>query len=364
MTTSTTPRGDTGRRAPGTAGGASASARSGGTEHLLTVDVEEYFHVSAFEDVVDREEWDSYPSLVDEHVDELLELFAAHGAEATFFVLGWVAERHPGVVRRIHDAGHDVASHGWSHRKVHELDIGEFRREVSRSREVLEEITGQEVVGFRAPSFSIAPGMEDALDVLLEEGYRYDSSLYPIRRPGYGYPGVPPKPHRIVRSAGAVLELPPATTSWGGFRIPAGGGAYFRHLPYGLCRRAFAERTEEGEAGVFYVHPWELDPDQPRVDAPWLSRLRHYRGLERTRDRLERLLSEFRFTSIRSWCGSSRDRREDVEEIDLAPGRRRADRERDAPRWIPERPAAGDIAAEPPSAEDREETIPKSRSSS
>lgn len=325
------------------------SAAAGGTEHILTVDVEEYFQVSAFEDVVDRDEWDSYPSLLEEHVGELLELLDRHEARATFFVLGWAADRHPDVVRRIHEAGHDVASHGWSHRKVQDLDDRELHRELSRSRELLEDITGQDVVGFRAPSFSIGPGMEDALDVLLQEGYRYDSSLYPIRRPGYGYPGVPPEPHRIARAAGTVTELPPATASLAGLRIPAGGGAYFRHFPYGVCRRAFEQCSEAGVPGVFYLHPWELDPDQPRLDAPWLTRVRHYRGLEKTRPRLERLLSEFPFTSIRRWYGAGREPGEEARDSGAGADGGRSDgggQPGGETRWIPEKPAESELLAE------------------
>lgn len=265
---------------------------------IFTVDVEEYFQVSAFDKLVDRAQWGSYASRVERSVDLLLDLMARHRAIGTFFTLGWIAERYPRVVRRIAAGGHEIASHSWWHRRVTQLAAPEFREELRTSKAILESITGQPVLGFRAPSFSIVPGGEWAFDALLEEGYRYDSSLFPIRRPDYGYPGAPPEPHLIERRAGVLLELPLATTVWAGIRLPAAGGAYLRQLPYGLTRRAFREYQARGTSGVFYVHPWELDPGQPRLGVPWLTRLRHYRGLRGMQARIERLLDEFPFTSV------------------------------------------------------------------
>ena len=266
--------------------------------HLFTVDVEEYFQVSAFDRLVDRAAWGSYASRLDRGVDILLDLLARYRAAGTFFTLGWVADKHPAVVRRIAAAGHEIASHSWWHRRVTTLTPAEFREEVRSSKAILEAVSGQAVLGYRAPSFSIVPGGEWAFDVLLEEGYRYDSSLFPIRRPGYGYPAAPPVPHLIERPAGALLELPLATTTWAGLRLPAAGGAYLRQLPFALTRRAFREHHERGDAAMFYIHPWELDPGQPRLPVSWLTRLRHYRGLEKTRHRIARLLDEFPFTSV------------------------------------------------------------------
>ena len=274
---------------------ATAGAR---VEHLFTVDLEEYFQVSAFEGIAPRDRWDSFPSRVEGNVDRLLELLSRHDAAATFFTLGWIADRLPALVRRVADAGHEIASHGWWHRRVTSLTREEFRSEVRDSRRILEDVSGREVVGYRAPSFSIVPGTEWAFDVLVEEGYRYDSSLFPIRRPGYGYPGADPRPHRIERPGGALLELPPATTRWLGLRLPAAGGGWFRQLPFALTRRAFREHDEAGIPAVFYVHPWEVDPGQPRLQASVLTRVRHYRALDRTMPRLDRLFDEFRFTSI------------------------------------------------------------------
>ncbi len=266
--------------------------------HLFTVDVEEHFQVTVFDKVVKRVQWDSLPSRVEQNVDTLLQLLERHGMYGTFFTLGWIADRHPRLVRRIAEAGHEIASHGWWHRRVPSLGREELRTELRDSKAILEDVCGQEVVGFRAPSFSIVPGMEWALDVLLEEGYRYDSSLFPIRRRGYGYPKTKPVPHLIQRESGTLIELPMATTQVAGIRLPAAGGAYLRILPFSLIRRALDEHRRDGESAVFYVHPWEVDPEQPPMSVSPIARLRHYWGLERTLSRLERLLSEFRFTSV------------------------------------------------------------------
>lgn len=268
--------------------------------HHFTVDVEEYFQVSAFEGVVARSEWGAYPSRVEGSLRRILELMASAGARGTFFVLGWLAERRPDLVRAIAGAGHEVASHGWDHRRVTDLSIEEFRDSVRRSKRLLEEITGRPVLGFRAPSFSIVPGREWALDVLLEEGYRYDSSLFPVRRPGgtYGYPDGEPDPHWIQRPGGRIAEAPPATLAIGGLRLPAGGGAYFRLFPYSLIRSALHAARRRDASGTFYIHPWELDPAQPRMPVGWPTRVRHYGGLSRTAGRLRRLLQEFKFVPI------------------------------------------------------------------
>jgi len=268
------------------------------TEHIFTVDVEEYFQVAAFDRVLRREDWDSQPSRLEHSVGILLELLARHQAYATFFTLGWVAERHPFLMRRIADAGHEIASHGHLHRRVNMLTPDEFRNDLRVSKAILEEHSGAPVWGFRAPNFSITPGTEWAFDILIEEGFRYDSSLFPINRPGYGNPKAPPVPHLIHRPAGTLTELPLATTQWRGMRFPAAGGAYLRHLPFGLIQRAFREHDAGGIPAMFYIHPWELDPDQPRLDVPWHTHVRHYGGLRKTQPLLERLLGEFRFRSV------------------------------------------------------------------
>lgn len=269
--------------------------------HIFSVDVEEHFQVSAFDRVLSRDEWEVQPSRVEQNTDRLLDLLARFGARGTFFTLGWVAERRPALVRRIVAAGHELGSHGWWHWKVTTLSREQFRDEVRRSKELLEQISGSPVRGFRAPSFSITPGTEWAFDVLLEEGYGYDSSLFPIRRPDYGYPKALAIPNRIARKGGSLLEFPLATLAVAGLRIPVAGGGYLRQFPLALIKAGFRQLGSLGHPGMFYVHPWEVDPDQPRLPVGWLTARRHYRGLKHTLPRLEALLREFRFTSVSGW---------------------------------------------------------------
>ena len=283
---------------------ASGRAPRGAQVHHFTVDVEEYFHASALASVAPMPVWDRLESRVVASTMSLVELLAESGARGTFFVLGWVAERNPGLVRALAAHGHEVASHGWDHRLITDSKPPEFRESVRRSKAVLESLAGRAVLGFRAPSFSIVRGQEWALDVLLEEGYRYDSSLFPVRRRGYGYAGGAWQPHWLERPAGRLFEVPPATLRGLGASLPAGGGAYFRLLPYGLVRSALLQHERRGTPGTFYIHPWEVDEAQPRLGVSRLTRVRHYGGLERTRPRLRRLLREFRFRTIAETLGA------------------------------------------------------------
>ena len=266
--------------------------------HHFTVDVEEYFNFLGFERRVPRQRWDELESRVEGSVDDLLEVLAAHGSKGTFFTLGWIAERHPEMVRRIAQQGHEVASHGYSHRRVAELTPDEFREEVRSSKSILEDLVAAPVRGFRAPHFSLVMGCEWALDLLLEEGYEYDSSLFPIRRPGYGYALAQRDPHHLDRPGGRLREIPPATLRVGSVNLPAAGGAYFRIFPYGLVSRALRDCEDRSVPGTFYIHPWEIDPDQPMLDVPRVDRLRHYTGLRGAPAKLRRLLREFRFRAI------------------------------------------------------------------
>ena len=273
--------------------------------HFFTVDVEEHFQVSAFEDVVHRDHWSLHESRVEQNVDVLLDLLARHDVVGTFFVLGWIGERYPGLVRRIAAAGHEIASHGQDHRRVTQQTPAQFRESARRSKQVLEDAVGCVVLGFRAPSFSIVPGFEWAFDVLIEEGYRYDSSLFPIRRSAaYGYPSAPREPHWIERPGGRLFELPLTTLRRAAWNFPASGGAYFRLFPYAVTRAALAECEMRGVPGVFYVHPWEVDPTQPRIPASITTRLRHYSGLHRTARRLQRLMEEHRFGAVANYFRS------------------------------------------------------------
>ncbi len=273
--------------------------KTGEVRHHFTVDVEEYFHPTAMASRYPMATWEGLPRRSPEVVPRILDFLAGRGIVGTFFVVGWLAEREPEVVRSIVRAGHELASHGWEHEMVPRLGPDGFRSSVRRSKHVLEDIAGQAVRGYRAPSFSILPGMEWAFDVLLEEGYAYDASLFPItQHPTYGYPGIDRHPFVLRRPSGALVEVPAATLRVLGKIVPAAGGAYFRLLPYGLVRAGFRQATQAGLPGTFYVHPWELDTWAPDVDAPFLTRVRTFGGRKRTWRRLERLFSEFSFDRV------------------------------------------------------------------
>lgn len=250
------------------------------------------------EPYVHRSAWDTLPSRVMAQTQQILDLLARYDARGTFFVLGWVAERHPHLVREIASAGHEVASHGWDHARVTELTPDSFRESVRRTRCLLEAISGRRVVGYRAPSFSIVPEKEWALEILLEEGHGYDSSLFPVRRRGYGYPAGGRDPYWIQCPSGTLIEVPPATLRCFGVNLPAAGGGYLRLLPTALMSAAIESTARRNAPATLYIHPWELDPDQPRIDVSWLTRVRHYGGLRRTADRLSTLLSAYRFRPI------------------------------------------------------------------
>lgn len=275
--------------------------------HIFTVDVEEYFQVHAFEGLVQRGEWKAFPSRVEHATRRVLRLLDGAGVRATFFVVGWVAERHPELVCEVAELGHEIASHSMLHERVGDMGPERFRKDARTSKALLEDIVGEPVLGYRAPSFSLTEETEWMLEILVEEGYRYDSSLFPAHRPGGdGMPGGERRPHMIETASGDLLELPLTTRSVAGVTLPAAGGAYLRHLPYGLVRGGLLETEEDGSPGVVYVHPWELDPEQPDIPASITSRFRHYRNLDRTEPLLERLTDEFEFTSVRRRFGLER----------------------------------------------------------
>jgi polysaccharide deacetylase family protein (PEP-CTERM system associated) len=271
--------------------------------HHFTVDVEEYFQVLALEPYIPRDRWDVLPRRLDVGLRSLLDILSAHDTLATFFVLGWIADRAPELVRDISARGHEIASHGSDHRRVTMMTRDEFRESVRSAKASLENIIGRSVLGYRAPNFSIVRGCEWALEILVEEGYRYDSSLLPWRLNGSRYSAAQRDPHSLQLSAGMLYEVPPATLQIGPGVFLAGGGAYFRHLPYTFVHSALASAERRGVPGTFYIHPWELDTDQPRMQASFLARLRHYGGLARTVPRLKRLLSTFRFQPIATTLG-------------------------------------------------------------
>lgn len=262
--------------------------------NALTVDVEDYFQVSALAPHFDRDVWDRTPCRVERNVDLILSSLSEVGARGTFFTLGWIAERYPEMVRRIAAAGHEIASHGYAHHRVTEFDRHAFAIDLARSKKILEDISGRDVVGYRAPSFSIGQSNLWAFDSLLETGYRYSSSIYPVKHDHYGMPDAPRFP---FESRPGLLEIPITTSRVGSINVPAGGGGYFRFLPY-AASRWLIERVnrQERRAAVFYMHPWELDPDQPRVrDAKLKTRFRHYVNLRRTEARLRSLLRDFKW---------------------------------------------------------------------
>jgi len=269
--------------------------------NAMTVDVEDYFQVSAFDHVVKRDAWPGMESRVVANTERLLRLFDEFDVRGTFFVLGWVAERHPSLVQKIVARGHELASHGYGHRLVYSQTPDEFRTDVRRAKRLLEDAGGVEVRGYRAPSFSVTSRSLWALDVLLEEQYRYDASIFPIRHDRYGIPDAPRWPHAIDRPAGRVYEVPGSTVRFGGTNLPVAGGGYFRVLPYAWTRFGISRVNRmERQPVVFYLHPWEIDPDQPRLPAGVLSRFRHYRNLHQTENRLRRLMSDFQFAPLAS----------------------------------------------------------------
>jgi polysaccharide deacetylase family protein (PEP-CTERM system associated) len=277
-----------------------------GVANAMTIDVEDYFHVSNFEHVVARDSWASRESRVEANTDRLLEMFAAAGVSATFFVLAWVAERVPALVRRIADAGHEVASHGYAHRLIYEQTPEAFRDDVRRARALLEQASGQRVDGYRAPSFSVTARSLWALDVLIDEGYTYDSSVFPVHHDRYGIPEAGRHAGVVTRPGGTIVEVPQSTVRVGGVNWPIGGGGYFRLLPYRWTQWGFRRvNAVEGAPAVFYLHPWEIDPGQPRLPAPALARFRHYRNLAATEARLERLLRDFPFGTMRDLIAST-----------------------------------------------------------
>ena len=268
--------------------------------HHFTVDVEEYFHSSALEQLIPSARWDGLNRRAPVLVQRLLDRMDDHGVRGTFFVLGWLAGHEPDLVQEIARRGHEVASHGWDHKRVTHQSAQAFRASVRRTKHFLEDLVGQEVIGFRAPSFSIVPGKEWALDALLDEGYRYDSSLFPIKQhPTYGYPEGERDPYWITRPSGRIAEIPPATLRLVGTNLPAAGGAYFRFLPYSLTRSALRSAQGREVPGTFFIHPWELDQERPQdCVLPRMLHLRLFGGRERVWPRLDRLFSEFRFRPI------------------------------------------------------------------
>ncbi len=268
------------------------------TLNVMSIDVEDWFSVENMRGFIAREDWDKLESRVERNIARLLDLFAARQIEATFFVLGWIAERHPDMVREIARRGHEVATHGYSHNMLTRMTPEEFDADLARSLEMLARAGVSNVLGFRAPTFSVTRKTLWAVDVLKSRGLAYDSSVFPIGiHPDYGIADAPLTPHQYPNG---IWELPMSCAEIFGKRIPCSGGGYFRLFPYPVMRTLLRRTNAQGRSVVFYLHPWEIDPEQPRVEAlPRMKRFRHYNNLERTYARLERLLGDFRFTSAR-----------------------------------------------------------------
>jgi polysaccharide deacetylase family protein (PEP-CTERM system associated) len=272
----------------------------------MSVDVEDYFQVQAFADTIDRASWDTLPCRVERNVDRLLRIFDDAGIKATFFTLGWVAERYPALIRRIVAAGHELASHGWNHTRADSQDEAQFRTDIRKTKSLLEDLSGLPILGYRAATFSIGPKNMWAFDVLQDEGYRYSSSLYPIRHDLYGdtaAPRTPFHPHSLP-----LIEVPMTTVRWFGRNFPCAGGGYFRLLPYAVSRLNMRRvNRDDGQACVFYFHPWEIDPDQPRQESVGAkTRFRHYTNLGRMEGRLKQLLKDFAWDRMdRVFLGSA-----------------------------------------------------------
>lgn len=262
--------------------------------NAMTIDVEDYFQVSAFAGSIKREDWPMMRCRVEHNVARILDLLGRTGIHATFFTLGWIAQRYPAMVRQIVDSGHELASHGYAHLRASEQTPNEFAQDVSTSKDVLEQISGQRISGYRAPSFSIGAANLWTLDTLLAAGYRYSSSIYPIQHDHYGMPGAP-RFAFYPNGVQSLLELPISTVRLLRRNFPAGGGGYFRLFPYALSRSLLRRiNSHDGQAGIFYFHPWELDPDQPRQSGlGFKTRFRHYVNLDKMEARIQALTRDF-----------------------------------------------------------------------
>lgn len=266
--------------------------------NALTIDLEDYFQVSAFESVISREKWHSLPYRVEKNTNKLLELLDNNHSKATFFILGWVAQKSPGLIRKIDQMGHEIASHSFDHRRVNHLTPIQFKEDCLKSKSILEDLSGKPVIGYRAPTFSISHKTPWAHPILEELGFTYSSSVYPIKHDAYGWPGSPRFPY--IATPNGLLEIPQTTAQFGRLRVPCAGGGYFRLYPYVLSHYLIDRvNVNDKQPCIFYLHPWELDPLQPKQKGIRMTtRMRHYLNLSRMQSRLERLLKDFQWKSI------------------------------------------------------------------
>jgi polysaccharide deacetylase family protein (PEP-CTERM system associated) len=264
--------------------------------NILTIDVEDYYHVSAFEGYIQPDEWRYLPSRVENNVKKILDILEDHNTKATFFVLGCIAEKTPTLIREIYNNGHEIACHGYTHKLAYTMTPEEFRSDVRRAKAVIEDSIGADIRGFRATSFSIIATNLWCLDVLIEEGFLYDSSIFPIYHDRYGIPNWQRFPHRVCRNSGCIYELPPSTIRILGNNIPIGGGAYLRTFPLNFITRGIRRiNNKESQSAVIYIHPWEIDIEQPKVKVKKLTALRHYTGLRRFEAKIQKIIRDFKF---------------------------------------------------------------------
>lgn len=261
----------------------------------LTVDVEDYFHVEAFSKVIDMRDWEKYPSRVEGNTEKLLAIFESFGAIGTFFVLGWVARRFPGLVKRISAGGHEIGSHGDNHRMATAMTPEVFRNDVRDSKRILEDIVGTSILGYRAPTFSILEETSWTYEILLQEGYRYSTSVFPIRHDRYGWPRFGLVPRQMASDGNSCIwEIPLSVARIGSANIPFGGGGYLRAYPIAVTKTLFRRIGKRGQNGIIYIHPWEIDSNQPEIDAPWICRLRHRQGIPGMEHKIREILKTFR----------------------------------------------------------------------
>ena len=274
--------------------------------NIMSVDVEDYFHVANFTNQISPCDWDSYPLRVEQNTQRILQIFAQYNIRATFFVLAWVAERCPQLVRDICQQGHELACHGYAHQLIYEQGPQAFREDIKKAKCILEDISGEEVIGYRAPSYSITNKSLWAIDILYEEGFRYDSSIFPTHHDRYGIPQAKRHRHMVKHGTHSLQEFPPSTVPIGKWNFPIAGGGYFRLFPYVVTKKSIEFNNREQQPFVFYLHPWEIDPQQPRIEGiSSTKRFRHYVNLSTTEKKLRRLVQDFSFTYTKEYLGTS-----------------------------------------------------------
>ncbi len=271
--------------------------------NALSIDLEDYYHAIAFEKIIGPAKWDNCPSRIVRNVNRLLEILNKHKVKATFFVLGWQAQRVPDLIKQAAAAGHEIASHGYGHKLIYTQTPDEFKTDVETTKKLLEQLTGNIVCGYRAPAFSIVDKTLWALDILIQAGYLYDSSIFPIIHDRYGIPGAERFIHQISRKNGKITEFPLSTVKFAGNNIPIAGGGYLRFMPYWFIKRAIASLNKRQKPAIIYIHPWEIDPGQPIQAVGKLTKIRHYHNLDKMEYKLERLLTDFNFAPVSKVLG-------------------------------------------------------------